>query len=253
MALIGSRTLHRNTKAVLDDIERTGEATVILRHNRPVAALVPIDQERAEALVLASSPEFREHQLASEASGDRKARPIEDVLREIDEREKVGERPTPSAGGVARLDDQGLEADETAEVNESTVRIGEVVQTLLGLRADAETSAAAEFDAEIAMIHTEIAEEVSAITSAVGRSIDAGAQGSGFEVEFSSGRRVPEIVRRQYENSLRLAQFLRTFLQLHIAGDAVLKSHYLEIVDEADVASKVESDVSVEAESEGAR
>ena len=56
--LIGSRTLHRHTKDVLDRVER-GESVVILRYGRPTAALVPIDEEQAQALVFASSPELR--------------------------------------------------------------------------------------------------------------------------------------------------------------------------------------------------
>lgn len=56
--LIGSRTLHRHTKDVLDRVER-GESVVILRYGRPAAALVPIDEEQAQALVFASSPELR--------------------------------------------------------------------------------------------------------------------------------------------------------------------------------------------------
>jgi prevent-host-death family protein len=56
--LIGSRTLHRHTKDVLDRVER-GESVVILRYGRPAAALVPIDDERAQAIAFAGSPELR--------------------------------------------------------------------------------------------------------------------------------------------------------------------------------------------------
>src|SRR5438094_6314707 len=54
-SLIGSRTLQRQTKDVLDHIEQVGEPVVILRYGRPAAALVPIDEEEAKALLLASS------------------------------------------------------------------------------------------------------------------------------------------------------------------------------------------------------
>ena len=54
-SLIGSRTLQRQTKDVLDHIEQVGEPVVILRYGRPAAALVPIDEEEAKKLLLASS------------------------------------------------------------------------------------------------------------------------------------------------------------------------------------------------------
>ncbi|HEV2975708.1 MAG TPA: type II toxin-antitoxin system Phd/YefM family antitoxin [Solirubrobacteraceae bacterium] len=55
MSLIGSRTLHRKTKDVLDHVEHGGGPVVILRHGRPAAAIMPIDEELAKTLVLASS------------------------------------------------------------------------------------------------------------------------------------------------------------------------------------------------------
>jgi antitoxin (DNA-binding transcriptional repressor) of toxin-antitoxin stability system len=68
MALIGSRVLQRDMRSILDAIEEHGETVVVLRHGRPVAALVPIDDEQAEALVLGSSREFRERRLAREVA-----------------------------------------------------------------------------------------------------------------------------------------------------------------------------------------
>lgn len=56
--LVGSRTLHRHTKDVLDRVER-GESVVILRYGRPTAALVPINEEQAQAIVFANSPELK--------------------------------------------------------------------------------------------------------------------------------------------------------------------------------------------------
>ena len=54
-SLIGSRTLQRRTKEVLDHVEQVGEPVVILRYGRPAAALVPIDEEQAKSLLLAAS------------------------------------------------------------------------------------------------------------------------------------------------------------------------------------------------------
>jgi prevent-host-death family protein len=100
MALIGSRTLQRNTKEILDKVENDGEAVVILRHGRPAAALVPIDQERAEALVLATSPEFAERRRAREAQPAQRGTPLEVVESEIAGEES--EEPAQSAYVRAR-------------------------------------------------------------------------------------------------------------------------------------------------------
>lgn len=76
MALIGSRTLQRETKRILDQVEDQGEPVVILRHGRPAAALVPIDQEQAEAIVLATSPELKARRAERRQGGASRQRPF---------------------------------------------------------------------------------------------------------------------------------------------------------------------------------
>lgn len=65
-SLIGSRTLQRKTKAVLDYIQKSGEPIVILRNGHPAAALVPIDEEEAKTMLLAAV--VRERRVATLAS-----------------------------------------------------------------------------------------------------------------------------------------------------------------------------------------
>jgi prevent-host-death family protein len=86
--LIGSRTLHRHTKDVLDRVER-GESVVILRYGRPAAALVPIDEERAQAIVLASSPELDSDSAeVPDAAAEAAAEPFAVASAEIDSDEQ---------------------------------------------------------------------------------------------------------------------------------------------------------------------
>jgi prevent-host-death family protein len=74
--LIGSRTLHRHTKDVLDRVER-GESVVILRYGQPTAALVPISEEQAQAMVFAGSPELMsDSDAAPDAAAEATAEPF---------------------------------------------------------------------------------------------------------------------------------------------------------------------------------
>ena len=98
--MIGSRALQRDTKDVMDRVEN-GESMVILRHGRPVAALVPIDREQAEVLALAGSPGF-----AGRDERIRDSRTVEErTLTVLSEPLQRGE-PTlgEGAGEEARVD-----------------------------------------------------------------------------------------------------------------------------------------------------
>lgn len=86
LSVIGSRTLQRETKDVLDRIQDSGEPVVIFRHGRPAAALVPIDETQARALALASSPEIRARR--TEAA---KQPPSEPQLFAVSEEDAEGE------------------------------------------------------------------------------------------------------------------------------------------------------------------
>ena len=81
-SLIGSRTLQRKTKEVLDYIHECGEPIVILRNGRPAAALVPIDEDEAKTMLLAAA--VRERRVATPA-GDN----IDEPLFAVSEREAV--------------------------------------------------------------------------------------------------------------------------------------------------------------------
>ena len=86
-SLIGSRTLQRETKQVLDQIEGGGEPVLIMRHGRPVAALVAIDEERAKALVLADS--LTQHGVGAASKKHRESEPFAVSEREIGEEQEA--------------------------------------------------------------------------------------------------------------------------------------------------------------------
>jgi antitoxin (DNA-binding transcriptional repressor) of toxin-antitoxin stability system len=83
MATITMRDLVRDSKRVFDALEADRIPMVVTRNGRPFAALMPIDQEQAESLLLASNPEVAEMQRKAEqviANGG--ARSLSDALNE---------------------------------------------------------------------------------------------------------------------------------------------------------------------------
>lgn len=60
MTTVGIRDLARHGSKIVGEVERTGKATVVTRRGRPTVAVVPIDQDELENLVLATAPEFVE-------------------------------------------------------------------------------------------------------------------------------------------------------------------------------------------------
>jgi prevent-host-death family protein len=68
MATITVRELARHAKEVFDELETSGNPLVITRNGLPVAALVSIDQQEAEAYLIASAPELTGNRKNAEAA-----------------------------------------------------------------------------------------------------------------------------------------------------------------------------------------
>ncbi|WP_164520408.1 type II toxin-antitoxin system Phd/YefM family antitoxin [Specibacter cremeus] len=66
MPTISVRDLQRNAKDIFDAMEQNGAPLVITRRGLPVAALVAIDPDEAEAYLLASAPELVENRRRAE-------------------------------------------------------------------------------------------------------------------------------------------------------------------------------------------
>jgi antitoxin (DNA-binding transcriptional repressor) of toxin-antitoxin stability system len=82
MGMITMRTLLRDTTNIFGKIERDNEPFVIVRRGKAVAALVPIDQERAEAQILAAAPEFIKSRRSSEnARAEGRTISLEEAMR----------------------------------------------------------------------------------------------------------------------------------------------------------------------------
>ena len=90
MASITMRKLVRDTASVIDQLSETGEPVLIVRKGQPVAALVPVDAERAESIALATAPEFK----GSLARTDEAA-----AAGETETLEQIFPREAASAGG----------------------------------------------------------------------------------------------------------------------------------------------------------
>lgn len=88
MGTVNIRELSRKTGEVVEEVVTTGRPTLVTRHGRVVAALVPIDEEALEDFVLANAPEF----VASMAEADEdlragRSRPAFALLDALDEEE----------------------------------------------------------------------------------------------------------------------------------------------------------------------
>lgn len=66
MAHIGIRDLTRHASKVLEEVESSRRPTLVTRHGKPVAALVPVDDEALEDFILATAPEFVDDRTVAE-------------------------------------------------------------------------------------------------------------------------------------------------------------------------------------------
>jgi antitoxin (DNA-binding transcriptional repressor) of toxin-antitoxin stability system len=83
-SIIGVRELSRETRAVVDRLEATGEPAIVTRDGKPVAALIAVDDERLKDFVLSAAPEFATSaREADEALAEGRTRPMGEVLAEM--------------------------------------------------------------------------------------------------------------------------------------------------------------------------
>ena len=85
MEWVGIRELANRAGGIVDKVTSTGRPALITKRGRPVAALVPLDEEGLEDWVLANAPEFTRSM--AEADADLAAgqtRPAFEVLDEFE-------------------------------------------------------------------------------------------------------------------------------------------------------------------------
>jgi prevent-host-death family protein len=86
MGVVGVRELGRSASKVVGDVRRTGRPVIVTVNGKPVAVVVPLNQEALEDYVLAYAEEFVRDQLEAEhelQSG--KTHALTDVLAEFDD------------------------------------------------------------------------------------------------------------------------------------------------------------------------
>lgn len=86
MGTVGVRDLGQRASAVVAAVEKTKQPTLVTRHGRPVAVLMPINEDDFYDYVLAHAPEYVQDMRAADAAIDRGefGRPIDDVLTDLD-------------------------------------------------------------------------------------------------------------------------------------------------------------------------
>lgn len=83
MAVIGIRKLSNETSKVIKEFEETGEPVIITRQGQPIGALVSVDRERLDDIILSTAPDF--HASVERADADfeeGRTRSLADYARE---------------------------------------------------------------------------------------------------------------------------------------------------------------------------
>lgn len=85
MSTVGIRELAERASAVVSEVTASGRPMLVTRRGRPVAAVVPIDEEELLDYVLASAPEYVADMRTADsaiAAGER-GRPMDDVFADL--------------------------------------------------------------------------------------------------------------------------------------------------------------------------
>lgn len=85
MCIVGIRELARNASGVVSDVARTRRPALVTRHGAPVVAVIPIEPDDLEDLILSKAPEYLGDLIAADEdllTG--KTRSAPDVFAELD-------------------------------------------------------------------------------------------------------------------------------------------------------------------------
>ena len=97
-AIVGMRDLTRRTAEVIEEVEKSGKATLVTRHGKPAVLIAPVNTDEWEDWVLATAPEFVQSMKEAEDAirrGD--VVDLETALAEIEEEERASERKARAA------------------------------------------------------------------------------------------------------------------------------------------------------------
>jgi len=87
MPSVTVRDLQRNPAGVLRELEENRRPTFVTRRGRPIAVLMPVDEDQLYDFVLANAPEYVAGMRAAdeEVARGELGRSLEDVLAELDQ------------------------------------------------------------------------------------------------------------------------------------------------------------------------
>jgi prevent-host-death family protein len=109
MPIVGLRELSRETRQVIEQLEKDGEPVVVTRHGKAVAALTPVSDRQAAALALALVPEFTSiRDDAKQAIAAREGKPASQLLAELEAEDAAQETAGEAVVVEAVLVDQHL-------------------------------------------------------------------------------------------------------------------------------------------------
>jgi PHD/YefM family antitoxin component YafN of YafNO toxin-antitoxin module len=113
VAIIGMRELLRDPKKVFSEIEEKREPILVTNHGRPVAALYPVDANRAEQLMLEATSEYVESRRRAEnARAEGRTRSLDQAIQEYNAGVEAGAQIETEAA-VAAPALPALELDST--------------------------------------------------------------------------------------------------------------------------------------------
>jgi prevent-host-death family protein len=138
MATVGLRELSRETGKVIEDVQESGEPMLILRRGTPIAALVPVDAENRNRLLLEGLPSFiAERKAAEEGIAAGRTRPLSEVMAEAEAAEgdtaaEQAEVPSMYGAGASLEGNAPLSGKIVARLTElgEDLNTGELVEKI---------------------------------------------------------------------------------------------------------------------------
>lgn len=86
MSIVTVRDLQRDPARILKELEDNGRPTFVTRRGRPIAVLMPLDEEELYDFVLSNAPEYVADMRRADAEVAREelGRPLVEVLTDLD-------------------------------------------------------------------------------------------------------------------------------------------------------------------------
>src|SRR5450755_654403 len=128
MAIVKMRELLRNPKSVFEELERSGEPVLLTRDGQAVAALFPVDPERAEQIAMAALPEFVQSRArARNARSEERTASAAELLGDFESRHGTGGGEPPATPVDAPMAIADNSSDSEAEVETALVEDMEIL------------------------------------------------------------------------------------------------------------------------------